>query len=268
MHSVYSRLFVLAGTAAVAAAGSIAGILLLGGRDNTFGCGRAPVPARAKAILATYAGRISYSVDHENGVVRERRWSDPITGSNRELSFDSSGRLTEEIGTIRHGRSLVTVFVTTATRTWLTFPSKSPSKFIARNLAAEDAEGFRDQVARGTAHVVGRAKVDGHATLRLHQVIHPQLPKPANLPKGAAFPRLPKPPPFRVDTWVDSLTFLPVRTRTSNPGGSFTTDEYWLLRTPANVAKTKLTIPLGFKHVHPNSANGTYFSQLTAVVCQ
>jgi hypothetical protein len=132
--------------------------------------------------------------------------------------------------------------------------------------AAEAAQANRDEVANSTATILSRAVIDGRQTLHLHQTIHPAAPPPPNgmpLPNGFHFPTMPA---FNVDTWVDPLTYLPVRTRLGGfgrQGSSSITDETWLPRTPANIAKTKVVIPAGFKHVVPNQSSGVAFSSGT-----
>src|SRR5439155_12405637 len=76
---------------------------------------------------------------------------------------------------------------------------------------------------------------DGHETLKLHETL-----------AARAFPRM------QMDTWVDRLTYVPVRTRTAIHGHWLQTDSTWLPRTPANVAKTKLVIPRGFRREFPS----------------
>ena len=63
-------------------------------------------------------------------------------------------------------------------------------------------------------------------------------------------------PAFTVDTWVDPLTYLTVRSRFGGQSNPTITDETWLPRTPANLAKTKLIIPPGFKRSVPQQGHG------------
>jgi hypothetical protein len=53
----------------------------------------------------------------------------------------------------------------------------------------------------------------------------------------------------RVDLWINTSTFLPIRETTSTTGQRTTTEDYsWLRRTPANLAKLRVVVPAGFTY--------------------
>ena len=141
---------------------------------------------------------------------------------------------------------------------------------VTPQAAVNVAQINRDLVSNGTATVVGREEIDGRQTLHLRQRIHPAVPP---TPTGMPFPKgfhIPRMPAFNVDTWVDPLTYLTVRVRVGEPAGASVRDETWLSRTPANIAKTKLIVPLGFKRVVPHVGHGFAVGsvQLTNRSCQ
>src|SRR5581483_10792621 len=162
----------------------------------------------------------------------------PVTGRNRQLEY-RDGRVGGEFATVQAGRFVRTVIVNFASHDWITNKARLP--FVARaetNEAATSAQANRDNVANGRAAIVGRGIVDGRQALHLHQV--QTFPAPTALFR--------RPPPITIDTWVDRLTYVTLRTRSGIQGHVSTSVESWLPRTPANVAKTRLVIPRGFTH--------------------
>ena len=165
------------------------------------------------------------------------------------MAYDSQGRIESVFGTTESGRFARTVWVLYPARNWTAEQHRLPfSTSRVANQAAQIAEGNRDKVANGKARILGRTLIGERQMLHLRETIHFPAPKPPSgvpLPKGFRFPA---PPDLRVDTWVDPVTYLPVRTATSSPigGPQSVTDESWLPRTPANIAKTKVVIPPGY----------------------
>lgn len=261
------RLRVLGGTALVAAAGSAAGILLLGGRDTAVGCTplrHAAVPPAAETALTAYAGEIKHDVERAPDGTHEESWEDALAGRQRYVGYGPGGEIRYAEESTRQGRFEHFVTVQYDGRFWMDHKVAFPSQAAPRNEAAQIAQTNRDQVANGRTSIIGRDRVDGRTTLHLHQVVHPQFPGNPQVPKGV---RVPAPPTFQIDTWVDPLTYLTVRTRFSQQGGSLLTDETWLPRTAANVAQTKLVIPPGFRHLVPRTPRGS--SQLVLLkACQ
>jgi hypothetical protein len=101
--------------------------------------------------------------------------------------------------------------------------------------------------------------------MHLRQLVH--LPKPVvpgrvQLPKALRQPRL-----LRIDTWVDPLTYLPVRTRSDSGFGWSVADTTWLPRTPANIAKTRLVVPRGFKHEQQNGGGFSVYTHAVTFRC-
>jgi hypothetical protein len=80
---------------------------------------------------------------------------------------------------------------------------------------------IRSQLACGAYAVSGRQVVDGISTIKI---------------TGAS---------GQFTFWVDPATYLPVQMAM----GQKRTEFRWLAPTPANLAKLKVTVPAGFKHV-------------------
>jgi hypothetical protein len=214
-------------------------------------------------VLAGYAGRIQHDNEHSRDGTRDESWEDPVTGSGRQVAYDAQGQIESVFGTITRGRTQRTVWVLYPARNWTSDEHRVPFEVPhVRNSAARIAQTYRDKVANGKAKILGRTLIGGRQTLHLHETIHFPPPTPPNgvpLPKGF---RLPPTPDFQVDSWVDPVTYLPVRTTSfaENRGAASVTDESWLLRTKANIAKTKVVIPAGFKRLIPNQ--GSFDSQI------
>ena len=253
-----SKLPVIGGAAALLAGVGIIAAIWSNGTKNSTACApfkHAPVPAAAQKELAGYAGRIEHANEHSRGGTRDEWWDDPVTGTRRQLAFDAHGRIESVFSTIIRGRVERTVWVLYPGRTWISDQHRLPFLLPrVENDAATRAQYYRDKVANGTASVLGREVIGGHETLHLREIVHPPAPQ---LLTGMPVPRSLHFPTFRNDAWVDPLTYLPVRTSFSAGGGGAVTDETWLPRTPANIAKTKLVIPAGFKHEVPQQGRAT-----------
>jgi hypothetical protein len=243
--SVRPRLAVLA---VLAAGGTAFGGYYLWPTGRHISACHAPVPAAAQKA---YAGRIRYDVSRAGANLSES-WYDPMTGRSRNVLLDRRGKPTAEVGALPGGR---TVWLSYDGRTWRSEPPLSIRFHPQPNAAAMSAQANRDKVARGRAAIVGHELVRGRETLHLREALRIPPPKPPagfHLPKGAHLPKIFfRPTRMRVDTWVDALTYLTVRTRTAANGGWSVSDESWLRRTPANVAKTVVRIPQGFKRETP-----------------
>jgi hypothetical protein len=100
-----------------------------------------------------------------------------------------------------------------------------------------DADSIRKAITDGTVELVGKENVDGLDTLHLR--LHG--------PKRS----------YRIDMWVDSTSYLPVREIAAKstgpdefPASAAVTATYtWLPRTEENLAKLVLTPPPGFRQV-------------------
>jgi hypothetical protein len=117
--------------------------------------------------------------------------------------------------------------------------------------------------------VVGRAVVDGRETLYLRETVKVPKVNPAalGLPKGMPVPKLlTRPRTIRADIWVDPLTYLTVRTRSKQTGGSPLSDTTWLPRTAVNLSATGFVVPQGFKHLSSGTVNGTGLVLETSVL--
>ena len=160
-----------------------------------------------------------------------------------------------------HGKRS-TVYVTYFDRKWSAAPGweSMPASACSRTGALEMSGPalptshwpafIRATLACGAATVTGHVRIDGRETTKITG-----SPVTARLPAGAVSQK-------RVRAWwtlyVDSKTYLPVRISGSNrtSGGSVPSDVFssvtdiqWLPPTAANIAKTLVTIPPGFRHV-------------------
>ncbi len=101
-----------------------------------------------------------------------------------------------------------------------------------------DADSVRKAIGDGTVELLGNEKVDGVDTLHL------RLTGPHSM--------------YRIDMWVDSTAYLPVRETAARGDGekepfldstTNTTTYTWLPRTGENLARLVLTPPPGFRQV-------------------
>jgi hypothetical protein len=202
----------------------------------------APVPAAAQRALEVYAGRIRHDVERSLPATREESWSDPLTGRMRQVSYEH-GRLAFAFGTMPAGKFERSIWVLYDGRSWMSSRTRLPGTVTVANAAAQAAQANRDKVARGKATIVGKEAIAGRPAIHLRETIH--------------FPRQPR---FRVDTWVDPLTYATVRARFTVRGHSSVSDETWLPRTPANLAATRIVVPAGFtrEHEHGNVLTSSF----------
>ncbi len=257
--AIRARLAIVAVPAAGVAVA--AGYFLWPSDSRKASCPRAvlaPVSAAAKTTIGGYARRIHHTVDRSNDGTRDESWSDSLTGRTREVSFDRDGKITDQMETTRKGTLERTEWVIYDGRSWSTSSDRLPSPLQDDNGAAATVARVRQEIASGRTVVVGRAVVHGRETLHLHEVLHlPKMtltPRALGLPKGMRLPKaLNSPRVLRFDTWVDPSTYLPLRRRMARKGNWSVTEETWLPRTNANLAKLRFVVPHGFEHVveHP-----------------
>jgi hypothetical protein len=261
---VRSKLPVISAAAALLAGVGIIAAIWSNGTNTSAACApyiHAPVPAAAQKELAAYSGRIEHAIEHSGDRTRDEWWNDPVTGSRRQVAFDAHGRIESVFGTTVSANGERSVWVLYPAHNWTVDVHRLPfPRPAAGNAAARIAQANRDKVANRKATIVGRESIDGRQTLHLRETIHlptPHPPKGFPLPKGF---KIPPTPAFTLDTWVDPLTYLTVRSRYGGQSNSSITDESWLPRTQANIAKTKVVIPAGFKHDIPQqgTAIGTF----------
>jgi len=220
----------------------------LGTRSSTSSaCGSTPavsVPPAAARSLAADAGLIRHDVDESSNGTRSESWDDPLTQRTRQISFDEAGRIVNESASRMHGRTQISTWVDYADRNWIVDHAILPAAPAGGDGAAAVAADYRRGVANGLARIVGKATIDGLPALHLRQIT--RIP---STPDGGVTNGMPA-EQFRVDAWVDSTTYLPLRLRTSNAGAWTETNETWVPRTPANLAKLSVVIPAGFRQLH------------------
>jgi hypothetical protein len=208
--------------------------------------GHAVVPTDTQKALDAYAGRIRHDVQRALPGRREESWQDPLTGRSRQLTYEH-GRLTFAYGTAPTSGIARSVWVDYRGRVWMSRALRLPGKTRVANAAAEEAQASRDKVVRGKASIVGTEAVRGTQTLHLQETLRPERTMIRGIGPASRV-HLPPQPIFHVDTWVDPLTYVTVRTRFTVTGHSSVSDETWLPRTPANVAATRIVVPDGFRH--------------------
>jgi hypothetical protein len=164
-------------------------------------------------------------------------WSDLQTGRRRTVSY-SHGRLMTEFATsVGDDGKLRVDIVFYVPRTWTTF---FPDHTYKPETMAEYAQHYRNSVTAGIYKNLGHDQVDDRDTLHLQR--HASFDTPIGTHT------------VTTDLWLDALTYLPVRQRSSSsgtPGGTriSETDYDWLPRTADNLLKLEFIAPDGFKHI-------------------
>jgi hypothetical protein len=173
----------------------------------------------------------------EGGAAVSAQWDVGYTlrwiyhGSISFSSFRASGQRVFDWGmTPAHGNTTVIY----GNRTWWTAPAPggqrgggSPSCIQGRLISLGRGAGngwpafIRSQLACGAYTVAGRQVIGGVNTIKI---------------TGAS---------GQFTFWVDPGTYLPVQMTM----GQKQTEFHWLAPTPAHLAKLKVTVPAGFKHV-------------------
>jgi hypothetical protein len=129
-------------------------------------------------------------------------------------------------------------------------PLKGSPNAAAASLASLEAETYRALIANGVDVIVGTQAIDGRKALHVRRT--ETFPAPSTStgrpPKGASLPKaLSHKAVVVIDTWLDPVTYLPIRERSAlNIGTTVTDTETWLPRTPANLARFNLTVPSDF----------------------
>jgi hypothetical protein len=211
---------------------------------------RVPVSEAARQALDSYTGRIRHDVERtDESTQRHETWYDPETGGQRDVTFDGDGQPIVATETIRRGKTARAFWVAYEERTW--YSSRAPAALLPEpDSASVEARTYRDRVAERKARVIGRRRIRGQETLDLHQTVVPlRLSVPGSPPPVRPAQRL------QIDTWVDRLAYVPLRTRSASGGHWTQIDSSWLPRTAANVARTKVVIPRGFTRIHPSTSS-------------
>jgi hypothetical protein len=212
---------------------------------------QAPVVALAVAVLSllTAAAATARPVDNQliehqvqiqsNGF-RTESWTDVSTGQRRSISTKDGRPTIENVFSSVDGKAHIdTVFY--VTKTWITnipgFPAGDGQT------VTQYAQSYRDQVARGMYKIVGHDRIRGHETVQLERTLSMTMQPGLNT--------------ITTDLWVDTLTYLPVRQRSSMSASSSVQEiAYdWLPRTPENLVNLALVVPDGFRHQLQGPAN-------------
>jgi hypothetical protein len=181
---------------------------------------------------------------HRDGQVIDN-WTDSDTGYNTDY-ITENGRVisASRYPITRAGRTLDIDYVT---RTWAA--GHQPAMRINPDATdktgaprVDTVAGIKAAVQRSDVSVLGDGTVDGRAATHIRFVYRSKDDPGASAVEG--------------DAWFDSQTFAPLRASTTyvSPGSASTTiSTSFLTRTAANVARTRLTVPDGFRQVAPAS---------------
>ena len=250
-----------AGTAAVTA---VVVIAATGGADAGGG---GATQARTTAYVVS---RVDNALAGQHLVLRGRTsgvWGPSISWAhgprNRFEELTGSGEPYLAVGTALIGGKLTGVYVTYYNRKWSLQPESVPASACSKTGALEmagppvpasDWSAFiRATLACGAATVTGHVWIGGVETLRITG-----SPVTFKLPPGEARAVREKWARDRWTLYVNPTTYLPVRISGSGYtyGGpapstysTSVTDIRWLRPTAANIAKTLVTIPAGFRQV-------------------
>jgi hypothetical protein len=250
-----------AGTAAVTAAAVIAA-------TGGVGTGRSTTQARTTAYVIS---RVEKALAGQHLVLRGRisgDWGPSIYWAygprNRFEELTGRGEPFLAVGTALIGGKLTGVYVTYYNRKWSLLPEgAAPASACSMTGTLEMASPapparnwpafIHATLACGAATVTGHAWIGGVKTVRITG-----SPVTESLPPGEARAIHEKWLRSRWTLYVNPHTYLPVRLSGSNytyggPMSSYystgVTDMRWLRPTAANIARTLVTIPPGFRHV-------------------
>jgi hypothetical protein len=157
-------------------------------------------------------------------------WYDHTLRNSRSLTRRDGWLIIQYASTI-HGRKWDSSTVNYSSRTWSTVRrtlSDSIPAWIGQ------PESYQTIVSSSEYSVVGRERIGGRPALHVTRSTGGTVSS-------------------RSDLWLDVSSYLPIRkvTITKHAGRTMRTDTRfdWLPRTPANLAKTVLQVPAGFKNV-------------------
>jgi hypothetical protein len=222
-------------------------------------------PAAPAAQTAAYVvSRMTQAIDANPGfVVFDRDTFHPANaalpprdrwitlGRNRTETFTQAGGIATDVGYFKNAAGyMVVTSVDFQKKTWwretgthsvkpgpvptpsLSCKDVSPFKMIF--IPAQMADNLREEVSCGQLKLDGTGYVDGTPALKL----------------TGGFPGF-----LPVTYWLNASTYLPVRVTIAggNRSPGHQSDLQWLPPTAANLAKTTVTIPAGFKRVPPTS---------------
>jgi hypothetical protein len=234
---------------AVALAIAVAAALALGDTTQSRparAATAAEVTRRAQSALLDARNLIVHSTTRSSNGTVTQSWEDERTGTRLSLTRLHGKLVTASLLVQRPGLARRT-FVSYGQRAWIRLDRRvPPGTRIVRTYASEPEE-LREELRRHQTVLLGREKLGSRDTMHLTRIVPGSQRRSGPVHQG----------PTRLHIWVDADTYLPLRLETR---GSFdgipnhnVTDCAWLARTDANVARTKLTIPPGFRHLKHGS---------------
>jgi hypothetical protein len=195
------------------------------------------VISRARSALSRARGLIAVISGH--GYVE---WQDLATAASRLEEFGAGGRLVSDEMRAFSGRTEQRVYVDYATRTWWRLISRVPVE--PKKPAPADGLPVPGDSAGGQVSILGHRNLAGRDTI-LVQYAPPRGFRPS---ASAEWPT--------EQVWLDSATYLPVKTKITGVGPVEEQTLAWLQATSGNVAKLRLTPPAGFRRVAPPPFRG------------
>jgi hypothetical protein len=279
-----ARAVVVSGTAAVTAAAAVIAVTrVVGGAPAPVG----PTAVQARTV-AYVTSRVTHALASQNLVYAARAKTN-IGGSTNTWAtwaYGSRGQFEEfagstwcpprgacthrggsglylTTGTALVGGKLTGVYVTYYNRKWSVLPLSPPARACSRSAAFETGGPsvptshwpafIAATLACGAGSVTGHVLVDGVETTKITG-----KPVTIKLPPGEARAEGEKWATAWWTLYVNSRTYLPVRMDSWSKtfGGrwpsvtvSSVADVQWLPPTAANIAKTMVTVPAGFRQV-------------------
>jgi hypothetical protein len=197
----------------------------------------ANVTSRARSALSRAHGLIEEI--HGHGYVQ---WQDLATAATRLEEFGAGGRLVSDEMRTFSGRTQQRVYVDYVTRTWWRLISQVP--VVPKKPAPPDTLPVAGASAGGQVSILGHRNLAGRDTILVQYG-----PPPGFRPSASV-----QWPTEQV--WLDSATYLPLKTRITGIGPVEEQTLAWLQATSGNVAKLSFTPPAGFRRVAPPPFRG------------
>jgi hypothetical protein len=195
------------------------------------------VTSRARSALSRARGLIAEIRGH--GYVE---WQDLSTAASRLEEFGADGRLVSDEMRTFSGRTEQRVYVDYATRTWWRLLSQVP--VVPEKPAPADGLPVPGDSASGQVSILGHRNLAGRDTI-LVQYAPPRGFRPS---ASAEWPT--------EQVWLDSATYLPLKTKITGIGPVEEQTLAWLQATSGNVARLSFTPPAGFRRVAPPPFRG------------
>jgi hypothetical protein len=223
-------------------------------------CAPVVLTAAGKAEVARNARRIELRIMRSR-YGREVMWSDFAEAREVTFSYGPRGKLTDLDLVVGHGRATTDTSLSYGDKTW-EISHQALLPFLGVRPAVESAEYRVDLRLPGTRQLPP-TRIRGRAALHFVRIVHyPRhrevVPRRLRrrLPKGFKLPAEWIPAyTTRTEAWLDPVTYLALRVREGVLHRTdTTTDEWWVSRTPRNLAHFRLRIPAGFHRLRQSGS--------------